>query len=88
LSREEAWKQKTAKQKNLPRPVGALSSLPTALLQLSAREGEVSGGYPGYVAKTSLFTTAYVHPIKTALFTLGALGATAVLLATPGRLQK
>ena len=72
----------------LQRSEGEPNDQDDALYHPPAREGEVSGGYPGYVAKTSLFTTAYIHPIKTALFSLGAVGATAALLGTPGRLKK
>ncbi len=39
-------------------------------------EGEVRGGYPGHVSRTSLYTAMRLHPVRSAL-TLGALVAAA-----------
>lgn len=57
---------------SLQRLEGEPQDTEDALYQPPAREGKVHGGYPGYVARSSLFTSAYLHPIRTGLVLLGA----------------
>ncbi len=59
----------------LQRAQGEPNKVDDSLYRPPAPEGEVSGGYQGYVTKTSLFTAAYLHPLKTLVYTAGAIGA-------------
>ncbi|MCM2282197.1 MAG: SDR family oxidoreductase [Bdellovibrionaceae bacterium] len=49
------------------------------------REGQTAGNYKGHVARSSYFTSATLHPLRTAAFMITALGAMSLLLSRKRR---
>ena len=61
---------------------------PDSLHQPSGFDLEERGGYEGHVAETSLYTTARLHPVLTAVAVLGAAVAiAAIVMGATGKLQ-
>jgi short-subunit dehydrogenase len=62
---------------------------PDSLHQPSGFDLEERGGYEGHVSETSLYTTARLHPVLTAVAVLGvALAITAIVLTATGKLPQ